>query len=352
MIDSVITLGGVFMLEELVVDDYGVSLHKKSERLVIKKDGKVIGDYATKMLNDLVIGERCGTVSVGLLNFLINQGIQVHFVNFKHEPCITLYAPAHHGTTKTRREQLSSYNDDRGVHLAKEIVRGKLRNQINTLKYYLRSRDEEMKVRLNSKINKIRHYVEEIKKLGAASHVEEIQASLRSLEAHAAKHYWSGFSILLEGKIPFPSRQKRGTEDPVNMMLNYGYSILESRVNGAILKAGLDPYAGFIHNDRPGKTSLVYDLIEEFRQPVVDRAVLSLLSRGFKPSTEQLEDGAILLNKTTKEHLREAVFKKLDSREKFRGKEQLLKTIIQLQARALGTFFKDRKPYEAFVGSW
>lgn len=339
------------MLEELVVDDYGVSLHKKSERLVIKKDGKVIGDHATKMLSDLVIGDKCGTVSVRLLNFLINQGIQVHFVNFKHEPCITLYSPAHHGTTKTRREQLTSYNDDRGVYLAKEMVRGKLHNQINTLKYYLRSRDEETSTLLKHEINRIKPYAEEVKKLDAA-HVEEIQATLRSLEAHAAKHYWRGFSILLEGKVSFPFRQRRGTIDPVNMMLNYGYSILETRVNGAIIKAGLDPYAGFIHNDRPGKNSLVYDLIEEFRQPAVDRVILSLLSRGFKPNTEQIEDGAILLNKTTKEHLREALFKKLDSREKFKGKEHLLKIIIQLQARAMGTFFKDRKPYEAFVGSW
>jgi CRISPR-associated protein Cas1 len=339
------------MLEELVVDEYGVSLHKKSERLVVKKEGKVIGEYATKMLNDLVIGEKCGTVSVGLLNFLINQGIQVHFVNFKHEPSITLYTPAHHGTTKTRREQLTSYNDDRGVYLAKEMVRGKLTNQTNTLKYYLRSRDEETKSRLNNDINRIKHYAEEIKQLDAP-HVENIQPSLRSLEAHAAKHYWHGFNILLEGKIPFPGRQKRGTVDPINMMLNYSYSILESRVKGAILKAGLDPYAGFIHNDRSGKTSLVYDLIEEFRQPIVDRVVLSLLSRGFKPDTQQHDDGAIFLNKPTKEHLRENIFKRLDSREAFRGKEQLLKTVIQLQARAMGTFFKDRKPYKAFVARW
>nr|NGX45771.1 CRISPR-associated endonuclease Cas1 1 [Chlamydiota bacterium] len=44
--------------------------------------------------------------------------------------------------------------------------------------------------------------------------------------------------------------------------------------------AGLDPYAGFIHVDRPGKPSLVLDLIEPFRQPVVDRAICALFNQG------------------------------------------------------------------------
>src|SRR5438093_1977470 len=45
-------------------------------------------------------------------------------------------------------------------------------------------------------------------------------------------------------------------------------------------KKSLEPFAGFLHVDRPGKPSLVLDLVEEFRQPVVDRAVLSALNLG------------------------------------------------------------------------
>lgn len=30
------------MLKELIIDDYGVSLHKKSERLVLKQHGEII----------------------------------------------------------------------------------------------------------------------------------------------------------------------------------------------------------------------------------------------------------------------------------------------------------------------
>ncbi len=47
----------------------------------------------------------------------------------------------------------------------------------------------------------------------------------------------------------------------------------------AVSYAGLDPYAGYLHADRPGKPSLVLDLMEEFRQQVVDRTVITLLSK-------------------------------------------------------------------------
>ncbi|MGI6604033.1 MAG: CRISPR-associated endonuclease Cas1 [bacterium] len=58
---------------------------------------------------------------------------------------------------------------------------------------------------------------------------------------------------------------------PTNACLNYGYGILYQQCETALILAGLDIFAGFLHVDRPGKTSLVYDFMEEFRQPVVDR---------------------------------------------------------------------------------
>jgi CRISPR-associated protein Cas1 len=71
----------------------------------------------------------------------------------------------------------------------------------------------------------------------------------------------------------WPGREGRGAQDPLNSLLNYGYGILYGQVEQAIILAGLDPYAGFLHADRPGKPSLTLDLIEEFRQVAIDRVV-------------------------------------------------------------------------------
>jgi len=82
------------------------------------------------------------------------------------------------------------------------------------------------------------------------------------------------------GELGWPGREGRGAHDPLNAAFNYGYGVLYGQVERALVLAGLDPYAGFIHVDRPGKPSLTLDLIEEFRAPVVDRTILGMVNRG------------------------------------------------------------------------
>ena len=62
-------------------------------------------------------------------------------------------------------------------------------------------------------------------------------------------------------------------------MLNYGYAILASEITKSILVKGLDPYCGFLHFDMYGRTSLTFDLIEPFRQQIVDKTVIGLINR-------------------------------------------------------------------------
>ena len=81
-------------------------------------------------------------------------------------------------------------------------------------------------------------------------------------------------------KVNFPGREHRDSTDPVNSLLNYGYGMLYRQVEGAVILAELDPFGGYLHVDRPGKLSLVYDFVEEFRQQVVDRVVVAMLNKG------------------------------------------------------------------------
>ncbi len=142
---------------------------------------------------------------------------------------------------------------------------------------------------------------------------------------------------------------RRGATDPVDSLLNYGYGILYAQVERALVLAGLDPYAGFVHADRPGKPSLVLDLIEEFRQVVVDRVVFGLVNRHF--TVEQNERG--LLSDATRRSLPEKVIKHLESEVPYEGKRYELRIVLQSQARHLAAFLRgDRESYEAFQAGW
>ncbi|MGH2523771.1 MAG: CRISPR-associated endonuclease Cas1, partial [Anaerolineales bacterium] len=133
--------------------------------------------------------------------------------------------------------------------------------------------------------------------------------------------------------------------------LNYGYGVLYGQVERALVLAGLDPYAGFIHVDRPGKPSLTLDFIEEFRQPVVDRTVFGLANKGVK--FEQDPEGRKRFTPETARMLAAKILDRLESAEPYEGKRQALRTIVQSQARHLATFLRgERASYEPFVCSW
>jgi CRISPR-associated protein Cas1 len=76
---------------------------------------------------------------------------------------------------------------------------------------------------------------------------------------------------LLWQRVGFEGRVRSGAPDLVNSMLNYGYGILYSRLLGVLLRTGLNVNISFLHKPQEGKTSLLFDFIEEFRPPVVDR---------------------------------------------------------------------------------
>ena len=109
----------------------------------------------------------------------------------------------------------------------------------------------------------------------------------RIAEAHAAEIYWRAFQKAVPAKLEFRSRSSKArnrqynASDPVNALLNYGYAFLQSTVRRAVNMTGLDASLGYLHEDKPATTPLVYDLQEPYRW-LVDYTVLRMvLSRTF-----------------------------------------------------------------------
>lgn len=104
--------------------------------------------------------------------------------------------------------------------------------------------------------------------------------SLQGLEGAAAARYFSVFGRLLTAgtNLEFDTRSRRPPRDPVNALLSYGYTLLLHQALAALQVVGLDPYIGFLHSTQYSKPALALDLMEEFRAPVVDSVVLTLIN--------------------------------------------------------------------------
>ncbi|MCP4659182.1 MAG: CRISPR-associated endonuclease Cas1, partial [bacterium] len=71
---------------------------------------------------------------------------------------------------------------------------------------------------------------------------------------------------------------------------SFGYVLLTNEIAALLEARGFDPAIGFFHGIRYGRQSLSLDMVEVFRQPVIDRLTLRLLNRGqFTP--EDFEGG-------------------------------------------------------------
>jgi CRISPR-associated protein Cas1 len=334
---------------ELLVTNYGSFLGKKSERLVLKENGKVVYEIPFHDLEQVVIDTSGASLSTDVIRECMEHGIQISFLTSAGKPYARLVSPYLTGTVITRRQQLMAYNDDRGVALSKLIVEGKLKNQVNVLKYFAKYRKGiyqdlyEQVYNITAGIEQIAAELVNIK----GKCIDDVRGQILSVEGRAGNLYWQGIKYLTADKVDFPGREHRDSSDPVNSLLNYGYGMLYRQAERALILAGLDPFGGFLHVDRPGKLSLVYDFVEEFRQQVVDRVVVAMVNKGMEIS---MEDGMLAVS--TRKELQERIRERLDSQERFQGKKYKLCTIIQMQARRIATYLRGEAKYRPFIGGW
>jgi hypothetical protein len=126
-------------------------------------------------------------------------------------------------------------------------------------------------------------------------------AEIVTIEARIAAAYWRAFRDLglrerKGGDLPrswlrFANRQKgaqflgsKHASHPINAMLNYAYVVEAGRLARALTAAGFALPIGFLHSDKHGRNSLVWDAIEPLR-PLIDARVFKFIaSREFRRS--------------------------------------------------------------------
>lgn len=334
----------------LVISGFGVYIGKKSERVTVKKEKKVIYEFPLFRISEIVIASSKGiSFSSDLIAELCQRGIHLSFLSYTGKPYAMLTSPMLTATTITRREQILAFEDKRGIDFSKIIVEGKLRNQEKLLLYFnkhVKKKDSKRAEKLEELAKSIKAIRDKVKQVQGKK-IDEVRGTLTGLEGSGSKQYWDGVKEIINQKFEFLGRVHRGAPDVVNSLLNYGYGILYSQVWGAVLQAGLEPFAGFMHVDRPGKSSLVLDLVEEFRQPVVDRMVIAHVNLG---EVHKMQDG--LLDMQTRESITQRILERLESPETYEGKKYKISSIIQMQARHLALFLRGERKYIPFRFKW
>lgn len=330
---------------QLLVSGFGLTIGKSSERIVVRQKGKVCAQLPFLKFQELVVGSRGVAISSDVIEELCARGIRIGFLMGSGRPYALITSPLLNATVETRRAQLAACESEAGVEIARWIVMGKLRNQERLLRYFARTRSGDAATQLlktAAVLKRLRHDASVVEGTSPAV----ARPRLMGLEGVAGRLYWQGLALLAPDS-GFRARVHQGPGDAVNAALNYGYGILTSHVWGAALNAGLEPFAGFLHVERSGKPSLALDLVEEFRQPVVDRAIFAWLAKGGKLTLR-----GDMLDGPSKEEVAARVLARMNSRECHRGKEHEIRSIIQMQSRLCAAAVRGLRNYRPFTFSW
>ena len=173
--------------------------------------------------------------------------------------------------------------------MARHLLHGKLTNSRHLL---LRLNRKRKVAGLSAKIHRIDQHI------AALTQTDDLNV-MRGHEGAAARLYFEALGQLITNSgFSLSGRNRRPPKDPVNSLLSFGYTLLFNNVLSLILAEGLNPYLGNLHRSDRKEMHLAFDLMEEWRSPIVDSLVMWLVNKkALRPTdfTYPNADGGVYL---------------------------------------------------------
>lgn len=263
------------MLNVLYVTNPEAYLAKDGENLVVRVHEEEVFRTPIHYLEGIVTFGYMGA-SPAVMGMCVEKGITVSFLNIHGRHQATFHGATKGNVLLRRKQYRLADNEVESAKLAAMFIIGKIANTRTVLRRYVSDyggKFQTCEVELVCKL-----MARNVLRLTQEPQLNEV----RGIEGESAQKYFSVFDqlILCQKEYFFMvGRTRRPPLDNVNALLSFLYSLLVHETRSALETVGLDPYVGFLHRDRPGRTSLALDLMEEFRPYLVDRLVLSLINR-------------------------------------------------------------------------
>lgn len=193
-------------------------------------------------IHTIVVDNHRTVVTGRLMNKLAEYHILLIFCDESHHPNVfSLGLYSHYRVYGVLYKQIN-WSDEAKGRMWQRFVQIKIRNQASLLEYL--EKDQNIVNRLRTLANQVEF------------------EDRTNREGHAAKLY---FNELFGDSF----QRMRGSVDPVNAALNYGYIVLRACVARSVVAHGLHPAFGIGHRNQFNAFNLVDDCMEVFR-PVID----------------------------------------------------------------------------------
>lgn len=259
---------------ELILNTYGVSLSSDNGGFVIKTaDGKqrvpAVG------ISSIQISKGAQITSDAVM-LAVEKEIEIIFMDKAGNPIGRVWSPRYGSISTIRKGQLNfTYTHD-ALEWIKDVLVKKIDNQ-EAMLLMLKAEDADIRTSLERSRRRLEDYKLKISRADG-NIVNDVAAELRGWEGQASKIYFDTLNLFLPEPLRIERRSQHPAMDVTNAFLNYGYGLLYGKIEGSMIKAGIDPYVGVLHRDDYNRPVLVYDVIELYRI-FVDYVVYTLLAQ-------------------------------------------------------------------------
>lgn len=332
----------------LVINSYGATLQKENNLFVITSpDGKQT--FPPDVVKTISISKAARITSDAIL-LAIKHQVDVLFVNDMGEPEGRVWSVQYGSISNIRKAQINFLYSQAVVPWIKELLLNKIDSQAALLLALQPEAGENLPHHNIFKyaINSVEDYKRKIT-VAEGDSVSDLAPTLRGWEGAAGRKYFQCLSLLMPLAYRFETRDRLPAKDPFNSMLNYAYGILYGKVEGALIKAGIDPYVGIFHRDDYNRPALVYDVIEKYRA-WMDYVVLQLsIAEAIPVEAFDANEstGAVLLGPLAKRILIQSVNDYLGEIIHLSGKPMSRLAHIQANAFTLAKTFLKENNYAA-----
>ena len=281
------------LLNTLFVTSEEAYLALETENVAVYIGEEKKAQYPLLVLESIISFSYKGA-SPALMGACARNGIQLVFLTPRGR-FLARVCGQEQGNVLLRKEQYRLSDDlEKSCHIARNFIFGKVYNQRWVLERTLR--DHRMRVDSAA----LESASQALAGLLPAIETETDLDALRGLEGEASVRYFRVFDEMVlnqKADFLFDGRNRRPPTDNMNALLSFAYVLLSSDCASALESVGLDSYVGFMHRDRPGRTSLALDLMEELRAPMADRLCITLVNNRVLQDKhfERQESGAVFL---------------------------------------------------------
>ncbi len=254
----------------LHITQHDARLGKRGKQLRLKSADGTTTSWPIRQVRSVAM-HGFAQVSVQAMRLCGEQDVAVHWMTGGGR-YVGSYVPAATSVQRKVRQYKAMSDIGTTLVLSRKLVEARLESQAALLMRATRGGRERSDT-VQAAINGIRRLQPEVR-------CAERRERLLGLEGQGAALYFGALPELVSlAEMKPDGRSRRPPRDPFNALISFGYALLLADITSAVVSVGLEPALGFYHQPRSSAPPLALDLMELFRVPVVDMAVLAAVNR-------------------------------------------------------------------------